>query len=129
MSELILGVAKSISNPLVFYEQGIFYHAYGGDAKILASVTGYKLVKSKWLKKKTVRCGFPMEAQDKVEDELKRKNIPFRYMVKSLAGKWMPENGDESDDIQDATDPTGSANGSSSDVTKTTPNVLTIKCV
>lgn len=113
---------------ITLFEEGIFYHAYGADAEILSEVTGYKVVKTKWMRVKTVRCGFPMEAQDKVEEELKRKNIHFRYMVKSPTGKWIPEDRNEGDDIQDVTDSIGSDDDNSLAAAKPAPNVLTIRC-
>ena len=48
------------------YEEGIFLHAYGDDARKLSKITGYRLMITKWHGQITEKCGFPIEALDKV---------------------------------------------------------------
>lgn len=57
------------------YEEGVFYHAYDADARLLARLTGYKLVYTKWHGKRRGRCGFPMEASGKMTDLFRKHGI------------------------------------------------------
>lgn len=57
------------------YEEGVFYHAYDEDAGLLARLTGYKLVYTKWHGKRRGRCGFPMEASGKMIELFRKHGI------------------------------------------------------
>lgn len=73
-----MGKTKELSEKYpesaVFVLQGGFYHAEGRSAEALASMTGYKLRKTKTGE---VECGFPFGSLDKIMKLFEEKRVNY----------------------------------------------------
>jgi DNA mismatch repair ATPase MutS len=78
---------------------GKFYEAFEGDAYVLSNVMGY-IVKEN--EKGTPKCGFPVEALEKVLGKLEANKVPYavyhsddiKYKKSFVLGKYKKFKGD-----------------------------------
>jgi hypothetical protein len=89
MSIDLKDVRERYPNTLILRLQGMFYHAYGNSAFVLAAVTGYSVIITRGTLcdkqgvgcedcgKCTFSCGFPINTLSKVTDLLGERNINY----------------------------------------------------
>ena len=84
------------NEPVIVKQQGLFFNAYSDSARILAYVTEYKIKQVS--QNSQPKCGFPVDALDKVVRILESENVCFKIMKREeTVAAFFPEKSNNSE--------------------------------